>query len=487
MPPVTIPWPTSALPGRRAGEGQGDLVNAYAVKIGDIVEIRRTPGLVRKLVLPDPVARIARGTHALTDRMFHVWDDELRCLVGDTDTAVIGALPGTDRVTMAHNMRDDTPDVVIVTQLGAYHVDLDTNTVSAYPVGNLTVHGQPNSVEYFSGYFVFTHANGYFTASDLQNIDIPDGSFGKTEYVADKLLRAKAMQAVLLLMSTQSIEVWVDVATSPFPFQKQTALDVGLLGPWAVAGGSMEWERGIFFVASDFTVRQMDGLTPKIISNDDVAFDIYSCREATDALVAQVYAFEQQAIFSLSCHHPDHDSWTWEYNTSSGAWHRRDSYGYTSWRGTSAVQYRHLWWCQDLLEGKLFRIMQEEFKEDDGYLRFRCESGAIKAFPASVRVPSIDIDCVVALGKTRVPSPFETNPTAMVSWSHDGGANWSRPVARAMGRIGRYAQKITVNNLGRSTHHGTRIRVEVIDPVPATILGGVSTSTQPSRARSVDR
>ena len=56
-----------------------------------------------------------------------------------------------------------------------------------------------------------------------------------------------------------------------------------------------------------------------------------------------------------------------------------------------------------------------------------------------------------------------------------------------MGRVGRYAQKITVNNLGRSTHHGTRIRVEVIDPVPATILGGVSTSTKPSRARQVNK
>jgi hypothetical protein len=241
MATVNIPWPTSALPGRRPGDGQGDLLNCYAVKIGDITEIRRTPGLVKRAVMPDAVARIPRGTHALPDRMYHVWDDEVRVTIGGTDTPVIGALPGIDRVTLAHNMRDmPWVDVVLVDSLGAYLINVEDSTISAYPDpdGNLARHGQPNSVEYFAGYFVFTAANGYFTVSGLQNVEIPDKSFGKAEYAADRLLRAKAMQAVLLLMSTNSIEAWVDVATYPMPFQRQTAMDIGILGRWAVAGGS---------------------------------------------------------------------------------------------------------------------------------------------------------------------------------------------------------------------------------------------------------
>lgn len=495
MPPVNIPWPMSALPGRRPGEGQGDLINAYAVKIGDNVQIRRTPGLVRILELDDHIARTPRGTHVVGNRLFHAWDDELRCIINKVDTPMIGALPGRDRVTMAHNMRDDSPNLVVVTDLGAYLVDLTTNTVSVYPDktgepddsgGVLASHGQPNSVEYFSGYFVFTHPNGYVTASDLQNPNIPGGSYAKTEYAADRLYRAKAMQSVLLLMGDRSIEVWVDVATSPFPFQRQTALDVGLFSTHAVAGGSAEWERGVFFVASDYTVRHMEGLVPKIISNDDVSFDIYKCRHEPEALFTQVYTFEQQAVFSITCMHSEHESWTWEYNTSTGAWHRRDSYGLASWRGTSAVFYEGRWSCQDLMYGRIFEIMQEVFEEDDERLRYRCESGPIKAFPASIRLPAIEIDCTVGLGKTRVPSPFETQPVVMISWSHDGGATWSRPVARSMGEVGRYSQKVQVNNLGRSTHHGTRIRVDIVDPVPATIVGGVSVAAKPSRARQVD-
>jgi hypothetical protein len=226
----------------------------------------------------------------------------------------------------------------------------------------------------------------------------------------------------------------------------------------------------------------MEGMTPKIISNDDVSFDIYGYRDLPEAIVAQVYAFENQAVFSIST--PD---WTWEYNVSSGSWHRRDSYGLPFWRATSATQHNARWYAQDLLDARLFEIAQEVFSEDGERMRFRCESGPMKQFPASMRLPSIDIDCISALGKTRVPSPFETNPAMEISWSHDGGANWSRPVTRSMGREGRYANKITVNNLGRSTHHGTRIRVDVVDPVPATITGGVSTKVRPSRPRQVDK
>ena len=483
MPAVNIPWPVSSMPGRRPGDGQGDLINAYAVKIGDLVEIRRTPGLVKRFTLPDPVARWARGMHSATGRLYHFWDDECRVVSpSGVQGVVTGLLPGIDRVTVAHNMRDTEVDIMVVTETAVYRIDVSSNTITPYVDANMTLHGQPNSVEYFSGYFIYTKASGYFSVSDLQQANVPNSSFGKTEYTADTLMRAKAMQNVLFLFSDKSTEAWVDVATVPMPFQRQTSLDVGLLGRWAVAGGSNEWERGLYFVAADYTVRSMEGMVPKIISNDDVAYDIYSYRDLPDAIVAQVYAFEQQAVLSIST--PD---WTWEYNVTSSSWHRRDSYGKPYWRATSATQHNNRWYAQDLDDARLFEIQQEVFSEDGERMRFRCESAAMKQFPASMRLPSIDIDCISALGKTRVPSPYETNPCAMISWSHDGGANWSRPVARSMGRVGQYANKITVNNLGRSTHHGTRIRVEVVDPVPATITGGLSTKVKPSRPRQVDK
>ena len=43
MPASPIPWPTNAMPGKRPGEGHGDLINSYAVKRGDALEIGARP------------------------------------------------------------------------------------------------------------------------------------------------------------------------------------------------------------------------------------------------------------------------------------------------------------------------------------------------------------------------------------------------------------------------------------------------------------
>ena len=47
MPPVALPFPVSAMPGRRPGEGQGDLINVFARKVGNVIRWQRVPGTAR--------------------------------------------------------------------------------------------------------------------------------------------------------------------------------------------------------------------------------------------------------------------------------------------------------------------------------------------------------------------------------------------------------------------------------------------------------
>jgi hypothetical protein len=196
--------------------------------------------------------------------------------------------------------------------------------------------------------------------------------------------------------------------------------------------------------------------------------------------VAQVYSFGEQGVFSITT-----PEWTWEYNTTTNAWHRRDSYGHPHWRATSATVFDRHWYVQDKHGPQLLQVAPGIYRELDTRMRCRIESAPLKAFPATVRVPSVDIDISVALGKDNVPSPSETNPSGMISWSHDGGANWGRPLARSLGRVGRYSNKVTVNNLGRSTHHGIMLRIDVTDPVPVVLTHAVSTRVKPARPRGV--
>ena len=480
MAVIQIPWPTNAMPGRYPSEGQGDLINAYACKVGNFVEIRRTPGLKTFLELEEPTARFARGTTVTPDHLIHVWDEEVYVRhISGTDIPVSTALPGIDPVTIAVNARPTGAQVVIVTSLASYTLDPASGTLATYADANL---GSVTSVEYFSGYFFFTRTNGEILASPLRNTTPIDPlSIARAEYSGDRLLRLKSVGNALLAFGERTVEVWVDVGGSPFPCTRQTAVDVGLLGRWAVGGGANVWGNGVFFVASDYTVRYMAGLAPKIISTDPVSQDIYKYRDDVDSIYAQVYEFENQNVLSLST--PD---WTWEYNILTGAWHRRDSYAMKCWRGYWAVPFDKRWYVQDGQRGAVLEVAQDVFDEPGTRMRFRAESAPMSAFPASVRIPSIDIDAVVATGVNGRPSPFETNPAIEISWSHDGGANWGNPVTRSFGRAGRYATKITVNGLGRSTSLGCRVRADVTDPVPVVIRGGLSTSAVMSRARQVN-
>lgn len=487
MPAVPVPWPTTALPGRRPGEGYGDLINAYALKYGDQLEIRRTPGLRRAIQISDE-QRVPRGMFATNNRLYFVFDSTLhyRDSAGN-DGVMAGSLAGaTAPVTFAVNLRPSDavtypgPNVVMVEGDGAaaWLLDEQTNALAPYPDADLPF---VTSVEYFAGYFFYVSPTNDMYASDLQNPEIPDFSTARAEYSPDPLLRLKMDGSVLLAMGARTIEMWVDVGSSGWPLSRQTTIDTGIIGQWAVAGGSNRWNNGVFFAANDYTVRHLNGTDPRLVSNDDVSQDIWTYRMKPEQIWASCYDFEQQGIVSFTT--PD---WTWELNLSTNVWHRRDSYGIPHWRGVWATNWQNRWYVQDTKHARVQQIMVNEYAEDGERMRFRAESAPLKQFPQSMRIPTLAIDMTNALGGQNVPSPYQTNPAAMISWSKDGGATWSRPVARSFGRIGRYAQKITVNGLGRSTAAGLRVRCDVVDPVPAVLRSGVALRTRSSGPRAVE-
>jgi hypothetical protein len=527
MPEVPIPWPLTAHPGRRPGEGQGDLVNCFSAKVGESVMIRRLAGVEKELEIaptvvfdttpPDPpviptrpTARIPRGIHAMDQCLIHLWDAQTYILEPDgTHQALAGAtqVTGSDRVTIASNQRPAGPQVVIVTDAGSAYVinmnyaDLVASTISTYASvdTDLTAGSTlPTSVEYFSGYFVFTKSDGQVLASDLQTTAINALSTAIPEYSSDKPLRCINNGSTLLVMGSRSTEVWTDVGSAPFPFAKQTAIDVGLLGKWTVAGGANKWGQGVFFIANDFTVRFMDGYQPKIIGNDAVHQDIHDYRDDIESLNCTVYGFGEWSVFSISS-----PEWTWEYMANTGSWHRRKSFQKDYWRGRFSALWGTDWYVQMLGSGTDRPYTDNggviiDYTDSHGYLgkldvdthtepneeggdpmRVTVESADIKEFPVNFRIPAVEIDV------TPATSGVGTEAAIQVSWSHNGGATWSNPLIRSMGGVGQFSKRVSVRNLGRSTHHGVRFRLDMDDPVPFVLKGGMALRVQPSRPRGI--
>jgi hypothetical protein len=483
MPGTPVPFPLSALPGARPGEGQGDLENVYAIKVGDEISHRRVPGL-RRFTTPTPSSRTPRGQLVVDNYLLSAWTGVLeRTLANGVTDTITGALAGSSRVTMARNIRPSGAQVVVVSEIGTYIVDPFTGTLETYPNAAILADypnsaanlGQVESVDYYAGYLIFTRRNGTIVASGLQNAGIPNSSYGVAQYAADDLLRVLNNGETVLLFGTSTIEVWQDVGTSPFPLARAAVVDVGLLAKFCVAGGAGQWERGVLFIAADNTVRRLDGYNPVIVSNQAVERDIASAWRSPGDINCSVYVSNGQSFFTIK--HPD---WCWELNVGTGAWHRRKSQFLTTWRASWPIRFDNHWLAQDAVDDGLVEITHDVYDEVGRRLVCRSESLPLKDFPASLRVPLAQFDFTVGVGSLG----GDADPEVMISWSFNGGASWSNPLSRSLGKEGEYGKLISVRNLGRSTHHGLRLRWEISDPVPVTFRGALLPTIAPSRARA---
>jgi hypothetical protein len=492
---VAVPFPTTAAPGRRPGEGTGELVNVYAEKNVEEVQWRRVPGLspaYEVSLIPPSLPWAPRGMMGNSNLLVHGWQNAIAVTDAGGTHQLTGSVAGTDPITFARNNRLPIPDIVAVCQAGAFLIHTDTLTVTAYSAVEPDV-GSPNSVSYFGGYFMFTYGNGRIVASDIQNISIDANSYANAEANPDGLYRGVSIGSSWLAMGPLTIEVWQDSgqsilpsgSVSPFPLTRATVIPVGLIGPWAVAGSGDEWDRPLLFVASDYTVRMLDGYAPKIVSTVDVAADIYEQKHNPTGLVAYVHIHNDNAVWCVSC-----ADWTWCYNLTTQSWHKRASYLQSRWRVGWTAQAFEKWLGQDTLSGQVLEITPDAEDEVGQPLISMARSGPVKDFPTNVRVNRAFFDFTVGLGSVLGASTVGvetsgTNPTVLISWSHDGGATWANPLRRSLGRQGEFKTLVQVNNLGRSSHHGLRVEWRIADPVPFKFRGAVLPTIKPRRPAQV--
>lgn len=461
---ATIPFPTSSRPGSHPVLGQGRLVNAHAVREGEKVYWRRVAG-IKEFAVPAVQSTYENPRGLFWSGLDVIWcfkDRVARVNASGEIRILNGEVSGSVPTSIARN-NNAVPDIVVVSNSQVRLIG--TNTLIDYPDGNV---GAPNSVSSLDGYLLFTYGDGTVRATGLNTTEINSLSSWKAESNPDGLLRGMVSAQLFYAFGSATIEVLQDVGTSPFPLARQAVIPVGLIGPWAVAGGAVEgWDTDLFFVAQDGTVRRLSGYQTEVVSTPDVTRDIRAVTDKT-SLIATVYVMGENAFWSLSC--PD---WTWEYNVTTGEWHQRQSYRQNRWRAAHSAYAFGKWVVGDVNSGRLFELTDSVLTEDGEPLIFEIESDAVKGFPARIQCRRADFDVNVGYGREIGLDPIEVNPTMQISWSDDGGVSWSNPLHRALGREGRYATLVSVLNTGMSAAQGRKWRIKVSDPVPVTLMGGV--------------
>lgn len=463
-----IPFPLSSAPGERPQEGAGRLINCFSERLNDVgrrkVRWRRSAGLSALTTLAGVTA--CRGMLEVNGTLFVAVKDKLFSVVrsgGAYIVTEVDDLPGSDRVTFARNGVTPVPDILVVTEQSIYTV-----TSSAVTDLNDSDLPQPTDVCSISAYFVAITSDGRAFVSGLNDTTFAALDVSTAESKPDGLTRCWNWRGRLLLIGSTSIEVWYNAGNpTGSPFSYETTISRGLLSKFAIAGAEDGWADALVWVGDDRKVYRLDGYTPVPISTSDVERAIEALGEDTDQLEALVYMAGGNAFWALSC-----DSWTWEYNFTTGEWNERQSYGAPRWRARMSAKAFGSWIVGDYQTDDLHHVTLSAQDEAGAPLVMRVESADGASFPSRIQFPRADFDFVVGQGEAPGTPPTETAPQVSISWSDDGGATWSTPLLRPLGPQGAYGTRVSVLRTGLTGPQGRRWRLDISDPVHVVLLGG---------------
>lgn len=449
--PTPLEFPRNSTPGFLPGESDGRLINCILEKSGDKYLMRRAAGLASVATSgqsgPRGMVEMEGGW------LVGAYAGQVVRWSGGTATTLTGGLTGTDPVTFARNLKQPSPDLVVVRSSGGAYVITGLATVAAYPDADLPA--TVNSVASLSAFLVYSEpTEGKLWASQVNSTDQSALSYASAEASPDGLIRVIRSGNAILACGENTIEPWLNAGKTPFPLIRHTTvIDVGLLEFGAIAGSQTGWDHGIIFVARDGTVRDLGGdYVPKVISTPDVERFIAASTPGT--FDAQVFTDRGRAVWSLSS-----NLGTWHYCVDQKSWAERQSGG-ARWRATSTAKLGPTWYAQDLSSGSLLSLSVATRQDVGSTLPFQVQSVPFKGFPLRGSIPAVHLDLTRGNGGS-----------VDFSFSLDGGRNWSAWENFSLGSTGEDDGPVIINRLGRASTHGLIIRVRVQDNVDFSFMG----------------
>jgi hypothetical protein len=182
------------------------------------------------------------------------------------------------------------------------------------------------TVGYLNGYFVFNEPNSqrlWITQLlDGQSIDPLD--FASAEGSPDGLVSILIDHREAWLFGTNSVEVWYDAGTSPFPLVPvQGAFnEVGCIAAFSVA----KLDNGIFWLGADARgkgiVYRANGYTAQRISTHAVEWQIQQYGNLSDAIA---YTYQQDGHSFYVLIFPSANT-TWVFDVATSLWHERAAF-----------------------------------------------------------------------------------------------------------------------------------------------------------------
>lgn len=464
---VAIPFPLTSAPGKNSHESAGRLINCYAEPLVAGARSknvwRRAPG-VKSFKLSSYSGW--RGGIVVGSFLYAGFNGHIAKYASDGTETSMGTRAGTKKLFWARN-NAATPDVIAVDpDNGAFQVTASPSVID-YPDADV---GSPNSVCFLDGYFFFTYGDGTCIASGLNTTAIDALDFTTVEGNPDGLLRAVPFGELYLFGST-TIEPYQNTANpTGFPFTRVKIIPKGLIGRYAICGFEPGFGKGIIFVANDRTVCALDGYNPVKVSTPDVDRAIGSFLDGGGSVEnLQMFPY---VVGGHACVVMTSTDWTWVLDLDTFHWHERKSYLIENFRAYASVNAFNKWLAGDSQTDNILEITETARDELGSAIAYDVYSGPVADFPKRVAVPQATFDIARGVGIATGDDPEQTDPSVYLSWSDDGGINWSVPLQRKLGRQATSPAPVRVNRTGVTKDQGRRWRLTVYDAIDVELTGG---------------
>jgi len=365
-----------------------------------------------------------------------------------------------------------------------------------------------NTVDIIDNYFVYNNpTTQQWGASDLLSPISPQTSYSLKDGAPDDLVALIVDHREVYLMGEISSEVWTDVGTVPFPFQRipGTSTQHGIAAPFSLyrLGNSFAYvsrnNRG------QAQIMQMQGYIPQRISTHAVENTL--ANQNVDDAIAWTYQLEGHEIYVVSF--PSLNL-TWAYDATTQMWHKwlytTDDNQYQRHRGNCCATFQGLVIVGDYANGKLYELDKTNYTDDgQNVRRLRRAPHLVTEFQRQY-FDELQIQFQPGVGTTglsaaiqqiNLQSPYvitdtgtltigaldtvylgefntinanttTTYPQAMLRWSNDGGSTWSNEHWTSVGQMGKYRNRAIWRRLG--TARDRIFEVSVTDPVNFVII-----------------
>lgn len=410
--------------GRSSPWGGSKLVNAFTEQSeGDKAELFAVMAIPGLSLFSSVSSLPVRGSHRMGTVLYAVVGTTLYSIDSGGVAAALGTITGTNPVRIADNGTElaihDGGTTGFIYSGGVVTVPVDLPGVT--------------DVTFIDGYFAWTLAGtNQFIISGLNDgLSYDPLDVAPVEGAPGVLMAIINDHRELIFFkggsgSTPCAEIYVNTGNADFPFERQgnAFIERGCSDRDSIA----KMDNSTWFVGDDRVVYRLNGYTPERMSTHAVEKTL----AAAAWFRAFTYSMEGHKFYVLNT---DQGTWACDVATSN-AWHERESFGLDYSRCGCAVAAYGKTLLGDNQTGKFYEPSFEAYGENGAAMPVTIELPPLGDGVTRQTLYSFEIFMETGVGDLAT-----TDPQAILTYSKDGGRNWSNEMWRPMGAQGAYSTR----------------------------------------------